>query len=374
MMRIGFDAKRAFHNKTGLGNYSRSIIDFISKLYPENQYFLFTPGIKNSVWNTSQHNMNVIEPNSRLEKMFSSFWRTFLISEKLKSLNLDIYHGLSHELPASVKELKTACLVTIHDLIFLRYPEFYKFIDRQIYLKKVKYSCAVSRKIIATSIQTKSDIIEYLKIPEDKIEVVYQGCNPLFYKKANSETKAKTIQKYGLPDTYILSVGTIEERKNILLILKSLVAGKIDIPLVVVGRKTVYFNQLNEFIIKYKLENQVIFLQDVLVEELAVMYQMSQMFIYPSLFEGFGIPILEALNSGVPVITSIGGCFKETGGAYSVYINPNNVEELVDAIKKVLNNQDFRNRMVEEGKIHAENFREEKCISKLMNIYSSLIN
>lgn len=367
-MRIGFDAKRAFNNYSGLGNYSRFIISNICRFYPENECLLYTPSIADKdLFQLAENNL-IKTPGTRFGRNTSSYWRSFRLSRQLDKDAVDIYHGLSNELPFGIHRSNTISILTIHDLIFLQHPELYKPFDRYIYKKKVQYAANVASRIIAVSEQTKEDIVRFLKVDESRISVVYQGCNEQFYHKVSEEKLQFTSQQFALPSEYLLYVGTIEERKNLLRIVEALFYGKIDFPLVVVGRKTSYYNQVKSFIEKSGLQN-IHFLDQVRVADLPSIYQGASGFIYPSSYEGFGIPILEALNSGIPVITSSGGCLEETAGKGGILINPTNRDEMIQAIKLVLKDTDIRDRLVREGGAHALKFREEQTIPLLYNVY-----
>lgn len=369
-MKIGFDAKRAFYNSSGLGNYSRSSIDLLTKYYPTNDYVLFTPSTENAIEFKIREKVKVVEPKLFLSRTFKSYWRTFRLAKKIKEHGLDIYHGLSGELPYHSDKISNAKLiVTIHDLIFLRYPELYNSVDRKIYYQKSKYACEIADRIIAISEQTKSDIIQFFEIDENKIEVVYQGCNPIFHKKVNTKEKIEIAGKYNLPSKYILNVGTIEKRKNSLVILKAIKHAKSDISLIIVGGKTDYQNELIKYARENALEEQLIIFNDFPFNDLPALYQQAEMFIYPSVFEGFGIPIIEALYSGVPVITTKGGVFSETGGFSTLYVEHDNVEKISESISKVLEDEELRNKMIDEGLDYVQKFNEEIIATNLMNVY-----
>jgi glycosyltransferase involved in cell wall biosynthesis len=367
-MRIGFDAKRAFFNRSGLGNYSRTLISQLCVLFPENEYYLFSPGEKSVSLNFPPENCITVYPDSFLSKKFPSIWRSAYLGNEIFRRDIQIFHGLSNELPLNVKKSNARTIVTIHDLIFLRYPELFRSADRYIYRKKFYRSCKNADAIVAISEQTKSDIIHYFGINPDKIHVVYQGCNPLYYVKATIETKNTIRTKYSLPKNYMLYVGTIEERKNLLQIVKARHEGKISLPLVVVGRATPYLEKVREYISKNNISG-IVFLKNLNEEELPAIYQMAELFVYPSFFEGFGIPILEALNSGIPVITGSGSCLQETGGPHSIYINPANTTEIADSINRILNDPDLKAKMIEEGYKQAMLFREDRTASEMMKLY-----
>ncbi len=370
-MKIGFDAKRAFFNYSGLGTYSRNIILYLQKFHPDHSYHLYVPRKREGMGDRLEPNQQIHFPSSWAGKKFSSFWRSYWLPGRLEADEVDLYHGLSNEIPFGIHKKKIKTVVTIHDLIFLRYPQWYPPIDRRIYLRKSKYSCQAAGRIIAISEQTKQDIIDFYGTGADKIDVVYQGCDPIYYEEV-SEAKRREIQiKYDLPGEYLLNVGTIEKRKNLLVLVQALHSRNIDKPLVVVGRPTPYADEVKSYIRQHRMEH-IYFLENVPNEELPALYQMSILFIYPSQFEGFGIPILEALNSGVPVITSRGGCFAEAGGEYSMYAEPGNVDELGEAIVKVLNDSELQKRMIEKGYNHAQSFRENVIADNIMKVYEEV--
>jgi glycosyltransferase involved in cell wall biosynthesis len=371
-MKIAFDAKRAFYNNTGLGNYSRNTIRQLSTFFPSNEYLLYTPSIAKKIKFDIAENCKIITPQSFTGQLFKSYWRSYLMNYQIASEKADIYHGLSNELPFGIKSVNIKKVVTIHDLIFKRFPEMYKPADRKIYDRKFKYAAEVADIVIAVSKQTANDIEEFYKIDSDKIKVVYQGCNPLFYKLLDDKEKTTVKNKYKLPSEYLLYIGTIEARKNLLGIVEALHKNKIDIPLIVIGRKTAYFDKVNNYIISNNLENKIIFIDNLSNTDLPAFYQCAKTFIYPSFFEGFGIPVLESLASGTPVITSEGSCLEEAGGEHSVYVNPYKIDSIAEGINKVLSNKDLRVNMIVEGRKHALKFTEEQVAKNLMTTYEQL--
>lgn len=374
-MKIGFDAKRAFNNHRGLGTYSRETLRILTTLVPENEYHLFTPCVEMSFPYASQKNVFVHEPAAFfLGKVFQDYWRTYRIAWKAESLSLDVYHGLSHELPVGIEKTKTHTVVTMHDLLFIKHPELFPKFDREMYRKKYLRSCKVADRIIAVSKQTKRDLLELTNTPEGKVEVVYQGCRPEF-KRLVSETQKKSLkEKYRLPEDFLLNVGAIEPRKNQMLILKALKAGKIDMPLVIAGRKTDYMKELQQFIAKNGLQSQVMLLPDFPENELPALYQCATLFVFPSTYEGFGIPVVEALTSGIPVIAATGSCLEESGGPDSVYVSPNDEEELAARINELLANEQRRRSMMAKGLAYAQRFSDQAIADHLIRNYKSLLS
>ncbi len=372
-MRIGFDAKRTYNNQSGLGNYSRNLLRAFSTYFRDNKYILYTPFVKKALFEDSDPVFETRLPQSFVQKNFPGWWRTFTLSKELTKDKLDIYHGLSHELPFGIDKSKIKSVVTIHDLIFLRHPGMYNPTDRLIYKLKFHYACQIADRIIAVSKQTALDIANYFEIDASKIDIIHQGCNPKFQATITEDTKRSIRQKYGLPESFILFVGNIEKRKNVLALVKAIHIGKINFPLVIVGNPGNYFKLIKKYIDTYSLKN-IYFCYSVKNDDLPAIYQLASLFVYPSFFEGFGIPILESLFSKTPVITSKGGCFPEAGGESSLYVDPYNVEELIEAIKKVLNNTALANKMINDGFQHAQNFTSEKAARNVMQVYYKLLD
>ena len=371
-MRIGYDAKRLFCNHRGLGNYSRDLIRILNHYYPENHYDLYTPKIKID-FPVNPQNTQIIQPSGIYKLLPSSMWRSVGIMNDIKRSGDDIFHGLSQELPVGIEKTPIKKVITFHDAIFIRYPELYPSSYRKIFTLKNMKSCRIADRIIAISEQSKQDAIDFFNAEASKVEVVYQGCNNIFRQKKTAEEKEQTRSKYNLPVDFMLFVGAIEPRKNIGAIINAMYQEKIDIPLVVVGRQTEYSKELLKLAEKLNITAQVHFLHDVETSDLPAIYQIAQLFIYPSVFEGFGIPILEALCSETPVITSIGSCFEETGGKYSLYVHPQNAEEIGVTLLKVLSDSNLRETMKKEGLLYSEKFTDDKIARNLMSVYKKLL-
>ena len=372
-MRIGFDAKRAFNNHRGLGNYSRDTIRIMSASFPENQHFLYTPKVDKNIPFNCPDNAQIILPSNKIDKSLNALWRSFGVVSEIGKHKIDVFHGLSHELPWGIEKTKTRSIVTMHDLIFVTQPELYPAFDRKMYKIKYFHSCKIADKVIAISEQTKQDLIELAKVDESKIHVVYQGCSPIFQHKCSDERKQQVRGKYNLPENFMLNVGAVEKRKNQMLILKAMKTNNIDIPLVIVGKETEYARSLHDFIDCNHLQKRVQMLHNVDFQDFPAIYQSASLFIYPSLSEGFGIPIVEALQSDVPVITSNQACLRESGGAGSRYVSSTDETELANAIEDILCNQNLQREMIGKGREHVRNFSDETIAKSLMDIYLSLL-
>lgn len=384
-MNIAFDAKRAFTNGTGLGHYSRTLITSLAENYPAHEYFLCTPKATTRFNTSHLQNVYTVTPHRFPGTLFTAAWRSKWVVKDLQRLEIDLYHGLSHEIPVGIPKTGIPSVVTIHDLIFERYPKQYKPIDVAIYRKKFTYACTNANRIIAISQQTKEDIIQFYKIPARKIEVCYQSCNPAFSITVSAEEKQRIRQQYKLPVRYFLYVGSIIERKNLLTICKALhlLKDRLDIPLVVIGGDDgSYAQQVKTYVSQNGLAKRVIFLSDDAdIKQLPgyrsstdfpAIYQQAECMIYPSIFEGFGIPVLEALCSRIPVITSNVSCLPEAGGKGALYINPLDTQQMADAMLEITQNTTLRTNMIEKGWQHAQGFTPQKCAEAVMQVYQKI--
>ena len=375
-MRIGFDAKRAFHNFRGLGNYSRTVLEGLGKYYPANEYYLYTPPFRSTRsrgWISKNPGLEVKTPSSFWGKLFPGLWRSVYLADILKHDKLDVYHGLSHELPPYVQDLNMKTVVTIHDLLFLRLPQFFSAVDRRVYKEKFTHSCRVADRIIAISEQTKQDLLEYWSIPEEKIKVIYQSCNPIYFKEHTDADQQAIKIKYALPDHFLLYVGAMVASKNVLGLLKAFSKISSEHQLVIVGKgDDVYLTEIVTLIKDLKIVDRVIFLDFVDANDLPIIYKLATCFVYPSFFEGFGLPVIEAIASGTPAVTSRGTSLEEAGGPGALYIDPYKEDDISDGIEKVLNDSVLREKLIKDGKEHADLFKLETTTSNLYSLYQEL--
>lgn len=375
-MKIGFDAKRVMQNFTGLGNYSRYVIESLYHHYPEHEYILYAPNPA-----SSSRAKTFLERNARLQescpehgwKHFGSPWRVWGVTSQLERDGVDIFHGLSNELPLNIREAgNVRSVVSLHDLIFLRYPQYYHRIDRQIYAYKFRRACEQADRIIAISECTKQDIISFFGIPEERITVIYQGCDEAFAQCPPEQKRQEVKQKYALPDRYILNVGSIEERKNVLQAVKALPELPEEIHLVIVGRRTPYTAMVEEFVREHKLEKRVRILNSIPFADLPSIYRLAEVFVYPSRFEGFGIPILEAIHSGLPVVATTGSCLEEAGGPDALYVHPDDTGAMQEALSRLCADPDLRDTLATRSLRHAEKFSARQQATELMEVYKAL--
>lgn len=370
-MRIGFDAKRLFNNFTGLGNHSRTTIDILTEYYPENLYYLYTPKIKHNAVTDQYigHNCcRTVLPHGLLR---GSAWRTFGLTKAAAKDYVEIFHGLSNELPAG---LDIPSVVTIHDVAFKTFPEMYHAIDRFTYDRKWRHACKTADRIIAISESTKQDVIRFYGADPDKIDVVYQPVNSLYYTADKGICPQSLAQYTGSP--YMLYVGSINSRKNLLGIVKAieLLPKDLQIPLIVIGDGREYKHKVLAYIAEHNLQDRIIFSPEkVGTEGLRYLYSNARLLVYPSFYEGFGLPVVEALLSNCPVVTSNVSSLPEASGPDSLLVDPSNVQDIADKIRILLTDQTLRQSIIEKGYRYAtDNFTPKVLADRLMDVYNKL--
>lgn len=375
-MRIGFDAKRAFNNRTGLGNYSRFVLNALHNYASEHTYLAYTPKIKTGLFD--EFASDAIRRPSSKNPLYGAWWRSYGIKKALSQDSIQIFHGLSNELPNGLQKAGIKSVVTIHDLIFLRYPELYPAIDRFFYRRKFKNACAEADVVVAVSEQTKRDIVAFYGTSPEKIQVVYQDCHEAFHAPQTSQVLktwevSPLLRKYNIDTPYVLSVGTIEARKNQLHLVKAFHAAQLeDAELVLVGGKTSYQREIEIYIAQHQLAAKVKILNSVPFADLPSLYRSARVFAYPSFFEGFGIPIVEALHSGVPVVAATGSCLEEAGGKGGVYVDPDDVHAFAQTLTGLWHDETLRKALMQEGQKHIQQFAAAKIAKELTEIYASL--
>ncbi len=377
---IGFDGKRAAQNQTGLGNYSRFVISGLSQYANIHKLLVYTTSQNKThcLDNiNSLQNVQIKFPKGIWNSPLRNIWRTHAITADLKNDNVNLYHGLSNELPLNIRSLKnTRSIVTIHDLIFRRLPNCYHTIDRLIYNYKFQHACKNADRIIAVSHCTKRDIVNFYNINPDKISVVYQGCDDQFWTTPTQNDKTQLRNALGpwLPKHYILYVGSIEQRKNLLLLAKALLHLPKEITVIAAGKRTKYADQIDKFLLHNGLNGRLKIISGLKFSLFPALYSLADAFVYPSRFEGFGIPILEALVSGTPVIACTGSCLEEAGGNSSIYVNPDDDQALANAITQILSDNSLRQKMISDGLTYAQQFRHDTLTRNLLSLYNDVCN
>lgn len=373
MLKIGFDAKRAFMNRSGLGNYSRTLLRALREDFPQHHYVLFTPKVTDLF--PERDRFQLITPHTCWDQTVPAYWRRFSTTREAKALDLDIYHGLSHELPVGLEKTGMRSVVTIHDLIFEKFPEQYPWLDRMSYRHKVQHACDKAHCIVTISAQTKHDLTGLYKIPEEKIRVVHLCADPCFSQALTPLELDRVRQKYHLPPNYIFHVGAFNRRKNHLKLLEAfiLLPGDLDLQMVLVGDRGSEEPAAERFIRRHDLEKRVKILRQVPQGDMTAIFQCANLLVYNSLLEGFGLPILEGFHSRIPVITSTGSVFSEVGGDACVYVDPQNAQALAETIYQVSTEPELRSRLIHQGMHRASWFTSQNMAGNYMEVYEQLI-
>ena len=374
-LTIGYDAKRAVSNGTGLGNYCRTLLNDLGTIDTTDSFRLYVPDLGRDDLRSQldmPRNMNFVTPANKLVKPLRSLWRIKGIVNDLKRDGVDIYHGLTGELPLGLSEAGIKSVVTIHDLIFMRCPEYYNPVDVAIYKWKFRNAIRQADRIIAISECTRRDIMELGEIDDSRIHVVYQSCDTRFRQQVSPEQKQDVRARYSLPKRYVLFVGTIEERKNALLAAQALPYLSDEIHLVLVGRQTAYAKTITSFARQNGLTNRIHMLSGVPTSDLYAIYQQAECFVYPSRYEGFGIPVIEAIQSRLPVIACTGSCLEEAGGPDNVYVDPDEPQEMAMAIKSITDNPDAARQIVTRSLDYIRRFENGNVAQEMLNVYRSL--
>jgi len=361
-LKIGFDAKRAFNNFTGLGNYSRTLLSNLSKFYPENEYHLFTPKVIRNAETQFllESKFKIHKPQNALDGIL---WRTAKQSKVINKLGLDIYHGLSHELPFGISE-KTKTVVTFHDLIYKIHPELFPGLDAKVYAYKYKSAAQRADKIISISNHTKQDVKKFYGIPDERVEVVYQSLADTFFKIPPQDNKG----------SYFLYVGSIIQRKGLSLIIKALAQFPLKTrpQLKVVGDGKAYKVKCLRLIEELGLTKHITIIPHLENHDLPDMYDNAIALLLPSAYEGFGIPIIEALFRKIPVITTKSTALEEAAGPGGILISNKDVNALKTAMEEMLDPVKRRSFGDAGFQYVTRHFDSNICTKQVMDIYKSL--
>ena len=377
-MIIGFDAKRIVRNGTGLGSFGRTLVNDLSALEAFDMR-LYAPDagkdrLRSQVLESD--GLHFCYPRHAHTAIGKALWRSHGMVQQMVSDGVQLFHGLSGELPLGLAKAAIRSVVTIHDLIFMRHPEYYNSSDVKIYTRKFHSAISHADRIVAISECTRRDISELGEIDPSRIDLIYQSCAPRFSLQNAADPNPTLWQVrdfYDLPDRYILSVGSIEERKNVLLAVRALHRLPDDVSLVVVGRSTPYVDRVWKYVCDSHLFGRVTMLHDVPDDHLPALYRMADAFVYPSRYEGFGIPVIEAIRMGLPVVACTGSCLEEAGGPHSIYVSPDGDEAMAAAIAQVLTGAPGRQRRIELSQEYVRRFDNTGAAQRYADLYREVL-
>lgn len=380
-MKIGFDASRiSTPQRTGTENYSFYLAQALAAVDRENLYTLYfreVPG---------QEEFEKIirkNPNFRIKVIpWPRLWTQGGLAWECLRYPLDLLFVPAHTLPV-IRRPSLKSVVTIHDLGFEYLPEYYRF-PQKLYLDKAtKFAARYATHLIAVSRATKKDLTLRFKVPEEKIAVVYEGVDqnkfnpPGADQSARGGSKFKTEEvrrKYNIRGDYILFVGTIQPRKNLRRLIEAFSRITQGLELVIAGRPGWMFEGIYAAPREFGVEDRVKFLGHIEDEDLAPLYRGAICFALPSLYEGFGLPVLEAMASGTPVVTSSVSALPEVGGGAAVYVDPYRVSSIAEGLIRVIGGgKSFRRSLVHKGLAQAARFSWEKAARETLKVFEKVV-
>jgi glycosyltransferase involved in cell wall biosynthesis len=362
---IAYDAKRLFTNFTGLGNYSRTLLRNLQAYFPSCEFHLFTPSIVENEETAFFINHPKFAVHTPSKTRF--LWRTLGMSEEVNELKPDIFHGLSHEIPFGLHP-DISTVVTFHDLIYERYPEQFGWWDRNMYKLKYRNAAKRAHHIVAISKSTRHDLMEMYHIPAKKISTVYQSCR--------SEFMELQCTPVDCAKGFWLYVGSAIPRKGLLqlVIAYGMIPKEARRPLVIVGSgPSEYTKQVRDMMTYYEISEQIKWIERLDNQSLCSIYDGSYALIYPSIYEGFGIPLIESLSRCRPVITSSLSSLPEAAGPGALYVDPFKPEEIASAMVS-LDNKTLHERLAQEGRDYVlEQFNGELTVRNMMEVYLNIV-
>ena len=371
-MKIAIDVFPIMQPKTGVGHYTYHLISNFAKLAPENEYYLCDALGGIGFYNMVHLKADLSKSNSFLRIStvpfpFVTLCRLFLLlSNKLKGSattleQADIFFGTNYRGRFS-DSFQT--VLTIHDMAHAYFPETIEENSLKYLTSELPEAAARARIIIAVSETTRQDIIKVLGIAPERVKVVYNGVDEVFRPLPDSDALATVRERYELPAKFILSVGTVQPRKNIEALISAFALLRADFPdhyLVLAGGTGWKSEGLKAFINGKGLEGKVHLTGYVDQDDLPALYNLAEVFAFPSLYEGFGLPVLEAMACGIPVVTSNTSCLPEIAGDAAILVDPGKVEEIAQGIGQLLSSAELRNQCREKGLERVKLFTWEQC-------------
>ena len=345
-MKIAIDMSLTQGAPAGIGRYSTSLAKTLKAIDLNDKYYFY----RNPLF------------------FQRALWLQSWVPVKLVIDRIDLFHATNLIAP-----LFAACpvVVTIHDLSSLLYPGSHT-LSHRIHMSLIPASAKKARKIIVPSLSVKKELEEQLGVPQEKIAVIHEGVGEEFIIISDQVKLAKIKQKYGLPDKYILYVGTLEPRKNVEKLIEGFNSARKNMEgykLIIVGKRGWQDQTIFNKVTALKLENEVVFLGYVPDEDLPALYNLAQAFVYPSLYEGFGLPVLEAMACGTPVITSNLSSLPEVAGEAGILIDPMNIEAIAEALQKVIAQKGLGADLRAKGLDRAKAFSWKVCAEKTLKVY-----
>ncbi len=361
-MKIGIDCRLHFYNRTGIGRYIRNLVQALPDYANEDAEFILLQ--------SRRERENIVQaPAFRSRRVATPAhhrWERLLLAAEIALKRIDILHSPDHVAP---KQMGWASVVTMHDLAFLAHPEAHSA-DSLLYYANVFRTLRNAARVIAVSEFTRHEILNRISIAPERVTTIYEAVDPAYHPRSKTECD-RVRTRLEVPDSYFLIVGTIEARKNLERLLAAYaLLPRTDRPcLVFAGGRGYHYDRVLEAVQAHRLEDQVRFLGFVNDDDLPMLYTGAQCLLYPSRYEGFGLPILEAMACGCPVLTSNHGSMAEVAGNAAILVDPNSTEAIADGIETLMRDSVLRERMVAEGHSRVKEFSWRSTAEQTLAVY-----
>ncbi len=376
--RIGFDAVRALRNDTGLGNYARGVLRALHQVEPSLDLLLCTPRPPTAAYRALPGELDagvLLPPRWARAALGRAMWRTWRLGRAAAARGVELYHGLTHEMPRDLPATGVPSVVTVHDVLYHSHPEFFPAADRRSYAWRYGWSIEHTDLIVAVSAATRDALLAAYPVPSSRIAVIPPPRDPRFAIPVPAAERLAVLARHGLPPRYLLSVGTLEERKNHAALVAAV--ARLDPgttpPLLLVGRDRGMARKLTFLASALHVAERVLIRTDVPAAHLPAVVQGAALFLFPSRAEGFGMPIVEAMSAGVPVIASDTPALAEAGGPATVYIPAADVVSLAAAIRLVLDDPDHAAAMAAAGRRYVARFDGSTLAPMLLHVYDAVL-
>jgi glycosyltransferase involved in cell wall biosynthesis len=373
-MRIGIDYTAAVNQGAGIGRYTRQLVQALLALDTQDEIVLLAAGGAQA-----GHTLSAVGP-SRLvtlplsERALTILWHRLRLPlwVELFTGRLDVFHSPDFALPP-VRQART--VLTVHDLSFMRVPECSQPSLRAYLLRVVPPSVRRADVVLADSQCTRNDVIELLGASPDRVRVIYPGVDACFQRVQDARTLAEVRQRYRLPEHFVLGVGTLQPRKNLQRLIEAYarLGADPDSKLVIVGGTGWMYEGIFRRVEELRLQDAVYFPGYAADEDLPALYTLADLFVFPSLYEGFGLPPLEAMACGTPVVTSNVSSLPEVVGDAALTVDPRDVGALANAMRRVLNEPSLRGAMVQRGLVQAQGFTWSRAAEELLRVYHEAV-
>jgi glycosyltransferase involved in cell wall biosynthesis len=373
MMRIGIDYTSAVQQKAGIGRYTRGLVEGLARFDQDNRYKLFSAG-KDQQFRFWPRNFSLKEL-PLTERQLTALWQRMRLPLPVELVTglVDVYHSPDFVLPPV---LAARTVLTVHDLSFMRHPECSSEALLDYLMEAVPRSVEQADLIVADSKSTRDDLVELLEVPEEKILVLYPGLESHFAPVRNEHLLRRLLDRYDVRYPYILAVGTLQPRKNFVRLIEAynILVRRYQIPhkLVIVGSKGWLYDEIEETIHALRLDGRVNLTGFVKDQDLPYLYSAAEVFAFPSLYEGFGIPVLEAMGCGTPVVTSSVSSMPEVAGDAALLVSPHDVEALASALWRLLDDVYLQNELCLRGFERVRQFTWRETAKRLVRAYRRL--